>query len=52
VVFINDRIASTRRIYLPGEKAVAVKVNFEGDNPAPEMTVWQVKPISKDRLTT
>jgi len=51
-VFINDRIASTRRIYLPGEKAVAVKVNFEGDNPAPDMTVWQVKPISKDRLTT
>ena len=51
-VFVNDRIASTRRIYLPGEKAVAVKVNFEGDDPAPDMTVWQLKPISRDRLTS
>ena len=52
-VFINDRIACTRRIYLEGEKAADVLVKFEGGaDQLQELSAWRIKPISHDRLTT
>lgn len=52
-VFINDRIACTRRIYLGGEKATDVLVKFEGDSDQlQDLSAWPLKPISRDRLTT
>ncbi len=52
-VFVNDHVACTRRIYLPGEKAADVMVTFEGGaEQLQQLSVWQLRPISRDRLTT
>ncbi|HVJ09823.1 MAG TPA: glycoside hydrolase family 32 protein [Acidisarcina sp.] len=52
-LFINDRIACTRRIYMRGEKATDVLVKFEGgSDQLQDLSVWQMKPISHNRLTT
>lgn len=52
-VFVNGRVACTRRIYLPGEKASDVLVKFEGgSDQLQDLSVWQLKAISRDRLTT
>lgn len=52
-LFINDRVACTRRIYLPGEKAADVLVKIEGAaDQILDFAVWPLRPISRDRLTT
>jgi len=52
-LFVNNQITCTKRFYYPGQTAPEIAVSFTG-NPADvtRLSLWQLSPISKDRLTT
>jgi len=47
-LFVNTEFARTRRFYYPGSSAPDIHVGTSG---ASDLKVWQMKPISPDRLT-
>ncbi len=48
-VFVNDGIAVTARVYQVPSGPLRVKI--EGDAEVTSLDIWQMNPISKDRLT-
>ena len=48
-LFVNGGFAYTRRFYYPGAKAPDIRVETSG--PATDLKIWQMKPISPDRLS-
>jgi beta-fructofuranosidase len=52
-LFVNNQTTYTKRFYYPGPTAPEIAVNITG-KPADftRLSMWQINPISKDRLTT
>jgi beta-fructofuranosidase len=51
--FVNDRLACTRRFYYSGNKAPEIRIGISGRTDGlKRLTVWQMTPISPNRLTT
>ena len=52
-LFVNNQTTYTKRFYYPGQSAPEIAVNITG-NPSDiaRLSLWQLTPISKDRLTT
>ena len=51
-VFLQKSVAYTKRFYYPGPVAPRVRMEFEGRPRAIEsLSMWQIEPISPDRLT-
>jgi beta-fructofuranosidase len=48
-LFVNGSYAHTKRFYYSGNNAPAIQVGTRGKTV--ELNVWQIKPISPDRLT-
>lgn len=52
-LFLNERVAYTKRFYYAGARAPGVCLKWEGKTTDIEkLTVWQLQPISTDRLTS
>jgi len=52
-LFLNDRVACTRRFYYPGDKAPEIRIGISGNREGlRRLMVWQITPISPDRLTS
>ena len=52
-LFVNDRVACTRRFYYPGDKAPEIRIGISGSTDGlKRLMVWQITPISPDRLTS
>lgn len=52
-LIVNDQIAHTKRFYLPGNRPRNLRVKWTGDTDSIErFSVWQIAPISANRLTT
>jgi hypothetical protein len=52
-LLVNDSIAWTTRFYYPGNSAPDLRVHIsEGWRGNTKLTLWQLAPISEDRLTT
>lgn len=50
---VNEREAHTSRFYYPGDQSRNLRLKFEGDIAAIQrLSVWQIEPISPDRLTS
>lgn len=50
---VNNREAHTSRFYFPGDKPRNLRLDWKGGIEAIEqLSVWQIVPISSDRLTT
>lgn len=50
---VNHRVAYTKRFYLPGNKPLNLRLKWTGSAAGVEnFEVWQIAPISRDRLTT
>lgn len=47
-MFVNGSFACTKRFYYPGSKAPDIHVEMRG---ASDPKLWQMKPISPDRLS-
>jgi beta-fructofuranosidase len=52
-LFINNQVTHTKRFYYPGPTAPEIAISITG-NPSDvtRLSLWQLTPISKDRLTT
>jgi beta-fructofuranosidase len=52
-LFINNQVTHTKRFYYPGNTAPEIAISITG-NPSDvtRLSLWQLTPISKDRLTT
>lgn len=51
-LILNNRVARTTRFYLPGSQPPALGLKFTGSTAAIEsLSVWQIEPISANRLT-
>jgi beta-fructofuranosidase len=51
-VLINDRVAYTKRFYYPGSSSREMHVQWTGKTSSlAQLSVWQLTPISTDRLT-
>ena len=52
-LFVNNQVACTRRFYYPGSAAPEIAISITG-NPSSvnRLSLWQLNPITKDRLTT
>ena len=52
-LFINKQVTHTKRFYYPGQTAPDIAIGITG-NPTDitRLSLWQLTPISKDRLTT
>jgi beta-fructofuranosidase len=51
-LFVNDRVACTRRFYYPGNKAPEIRIGISGSTDGlKRLMVCQIRPISPDRLT-
>jgi beta-fructofuranosidase len=52
-LFVNNQVTCTTRFYYPGPTAPEIAVSITG-NPSSisRLSLWQLNPISKDRLTT
>ena len=48
-LFVNGSFARTKRFYYPGSEAPVIRVVAAGG--AAELKVWQIRPISTDRLS-
>jgi beta-fructofuranosidase len=51
-LFIDDRHAVTNRIYRSPEGSLSIPTSDDQASAVSSLTVWQLKPISRDRLTT
>ena len=52
-LFVNDRVACTRRFYYPGNKAPEIRIGISGSTDGlKRLMVWQITPVSPDRLTS
>ena len=52
-LFVNNQAACTKRFYYPGPTAPEIAVNITGrQSDISRLSLWQLAPISKDRLTT
>ena len=52
-LFVNGQVTSTKRFYYPGSVASEIAVSFTGSvADVSRLSLWQLSPISKDRLTT
>jgi beta-fructofuranosidase len=52
-LFVNGQIACTKRFYVPGSGESAVRLQWAGDTTSiASLSVWQLAPISADRLTS
>jgi beta-fructofuranosidase len=52
-LFVNGQATSTKRFYYPGSTAPEIAVSMTGDpKDVTRLSLWQLSPISKDRLTT
>ena len=52
-LFINNQITITKRFYYPGKTAPEIALTFTGNkSDVTSLSLWQLTPISKDRLTT
>jgi beta-fructofuranosidase len=52
-LFVNNQTTYTKRFYYPGPTAPEIAVNITGQQADfTRLSMWQITPISKDRLTT
>ena len=52
-LFVNNQITCTKRFYYPGVAAPEIAVSITGkQSDISRLSMWQLTPISKDRLTT
>jgi beta-fructofuranosidase len=52
-VFVNKQAACTKRFYVPGNGEHAVRLQWKGNTTSiARLSVWQLTPISADRLTS
>jgi beta-fructofuranosidase len=52
-LFVNNQTSYTKRFYYPGQTAPEIAVTFTGKtSDITRLSMWQLTPISKDRLTT
>jgi beta-fructofuranosidase len=52
-LILNHRVAHTSRFYLPGSQPRTLRLKWAGSTSAIEsLSVWQISPISPNRLTT
>ena len=52
-LFVNSQATSTKRFYYPGNTAPEIAVSITGNaKDVTRLSLWQLQPISKDRLTT
>ncbi len=52
-VFVNNQITYTRRFYYPGTDAPMISLRIQGKTTnLASLEMWQIHPISPDRLTT
>jgi beta-fructofuranosidase len=52
-LFVNNQTTLTKRFYYPGKTAPEIAVSITGQQQAiTRLSLWQLTPISKDRLTT
>jgi beta-fructofuranosidase len=52
-VFVNQQVACTKRFYYAGNSERSVRLQWTGKATAIErLSVWQLSPISADRLAT
>jgi beta-fructofuranosidase len=52
-LFVNKQVTYTKRFYYPGKTAPEIAVNITGNQAdVTRLSLWQLTPISKDRLTT
>jgi len=52
-LFVNNQTTYTKRFYYPGSTAPDIAVNITGNQAdITRLSLWQLTPISKDRLTT
>jgi beta-fructofuranosidase len=52
-LFVNNQVTCTKRFYYPGSTAPEIAVNITGNQKdISRLSMWQLTPISKDRLTT
>jgi beta-fructofuranosidase len=52
-LFVNNEVTFTKRFYYPGPTAPEIAVSITGNaKDVTRLSMWQLTPISKDRLTT
>jgi beta-fructofuranosidase len=52
-VFVNQRLACTKRFYVAGSSSRDLRLQWTGKTTAIErLSLWQLTPVSSDRLTT
>jgi beta-fructofuranosidase len=52
-LFVNNQTTYTKRFYYPGPTAPEIAVNITGNSSdVTRLSMWQINPISKDRLTS
>ena len=52
-LLVNGRFAKTKRFYYPGNSAPNIQASYRGrQDQLKDLAVWQIAPISADRLTT
>ncbi|WP_263355802.1 glycoside hydrolase family 32 protein [Acidicapsa ligni] len=52
-LFVNNQTTCTKRFYYPGPTAPEIALSFTGNTAdVARLSLWQLSPISKDRLTT
>ena len=52
-VLVNAQVALTKRFYYSGRSPRDLRLQWKGSTePIASLTVWQLKPISADRLTS
>ena len=52
-LFVNNQVTCTKRFYYPGLTAPEIAVSITGNQKdISRLSMWQLTPISKDRLTT
>jgi len=52
-LFVNNQVTCTKRFYYPGPTAPGIAVSITGkQSDISRLSLWQLTPISKDRLTT
>ena len=52
-LFVNNQVTCTKRFYYPGPTAPEIAVSITGkQSDISRLSMWQLTPISKDRLTT
>lgn len=52
-LFVNKQVTCTTRFYYPGAQAPEIAVSITGNaKDISHLSLWQLSPISKDRLTT